>query len=79
VSDFLKGFVDFRSTSDLEAYEKKISNWIQEVIDLGQEKELVTELLSYAKREEVKAREDKNSKSLENAEPRDGSRLGILK
>ena len=54
MSKFLEGIIEFRSISEVEAYDRVVSKWLQEALDGGFEKQLLEEMIFYAKKVEDK-------------------------
>lgn len=80
MSDFLKGILEFRSTSEVEAYDKKVSKWLEEAKEGGFAEQLLDEMIFFAQKAEekilnnsIKVAEEKKSGYA------DGSRSATLK
>lgn len=54
MSDFLKGVLEFRVTSECEAYDKKVSKWLEECKGGGFAEQVLDEMIFYAKKMEDK-------------------------
>ena len=50
MSKFLDAIVEFRSTSEVEAYDKKVSKWLEEAKEGGFAEQLLDEMIFYAKK-----------------------------
>ena len=78
MSDFLKGIVEFRASSEVEAYDKVVSKWFIEAKENGFAEQLLDELIFYAQKMEEKIHKPKELEERKNLQG-DGSRSCFLK
>ena len=77
---FLEGFVEFRATSEIEAYDKTVSKWLEEAKEGGFADQLLDEMIFYAKKAEAKKAQDAVKREAEKkSEHADGSRTAFLR
>lgn len=80
MSDFLKGIVEFKATSEVEAYDRKVSKWLEEAKEGGYAEQLLDEMIFFAQKAEEKIAKEQ-AKVLEERKTgyADGSRSCELK
>lgn len=77
---FLEAILEFRASSEVEAYDKKVSRWLEEAKEGGFAEQLLDEMIFYAKKaEEKQALEISKGIEERKLEHRDGSRSCDLK
>lgn len=80
MSNFLKGIVEYKATSDIDAYAKEVSKWLLEVKEGGFSEKLLDELIAFAEKAEKKQATEATQKSEEKKFGfSDGSRVATLK
>ena len=66
---FLDAIVEFRSTSEVEAYDKIVSKWLKEAKEGGFAEQLLDEMIFYAEKAEIEvAKIKEKAKTEEDAE-----------
>ena len=80
MSDFLKGILEFRASSEIEAYDKKVSKWLLEAKEGGYAEQLLDEMIFFAEKAEKRQVEEATKNNEEKKFGfSDGSRIATLK